>query len=86
MLDRRNVGVGLGAFGRLERVRVENDQPGYFAFDWADDAAYIPSFGGRLIARSVWTGNVLRGTVSLGYSPALDAPVVRFGLVVYGFQ
>lgn len=86
VLDRRNVGLGLGAFGRLDRLRVENDQPGYIAFDWADEAVYLATYGGRLMARSVWTGNVLRGSVSLGYAPALDAPVVRFGLVVYGFQ
>lgn len=86
VLDRRAVGLGLGAFGRIDRVRVDVDQPEYFGFDWAEEAAHLASFGGRLMARSVWTGDVLRGTVSVGYVPVLDAPVVRFGFVVYGFQ
>lgn len=86
LLDRRAIGVGLGAFGRVDRVRVDTSQPSYFGVDWAEEAAHIPSFGGRLMMRSVWTGDVLRGTVSVGYAPALEAPVVRFGFVVYGFQ
>jgi hypothetical protein len=86
VLDRRHVGVGIGAFGRLDRVRVDTRQPDYFSFDWAEEAAYVSSLGARFMARSVWTGNVARGIVSVGYAPQLGTPVVRFGLVVYGFK
>jgi len=86
LVDRRGIGVGLGVFGRVDRVRIDTTQPGYtFGFDWAEEAVHLPSFGGRFTMRSVWTGDVVRGTVSVGYAPALDAPILRFGFVVYGF-
>jgi hypothetical protein len=86
LVDRRGVGIGLGAFGRVDRIRVDTSQPSYFGVSWAEEAAHVASFGGRFMMRGVWTGDVIRGIASVGYAPALDAPIVRFGFAVYGFQ
>lgn len=88
VLDRRHVGIGIGAFGRVDRVRVDTDQSvGGVYWDWAEEAAYVPSFGVRGMGRVVfWERNVIRGTVSVGYAPQLDRPIVRVGFATYGFR
>lgn len=85
VLDRHHAGLSLGAWGRLDHIGVDTEQS-YIDLGRPEETAYLGSFGGRLTGRTVWTGNVLHGVVSVGYAPALDGSVVRVGLVVYGFQ
>lgn len=85
VLDRHHVGVSLGVFGRLDRIRVDTEQ-GYFDLGLPEKTAYLHSFGERLVGRGIWASDVLQGIVSVGYAPQLDAPVARIGLVIYGFK